>query len=84
MKWLLGLIRKVGRFLANSIRAFGLLAGRLFVNAVNQISVGISAGFPLAVVTFELDLAYFTDNNKWEIFKRFTDAILEETEKLIE
>ena len=84
VKWLLGLLRKVSRFLSNSIRAFAILAARLFMDAVSQISVAFSVGFPLATLGFEIDLAYLTDDNKWDIFKKFTDAILEESEKLIE
>lgn len=84
MKWLLRQLRKVGQFLANSIQAFGTLAGSLVVEAVNKISVGFSAGFPLAVVGFEFDLAYLTEDTTRDILNRFINAILDEAERLFE
>jgi hypothetical protein len=84
MKWILRLLRKAGQFLLNAIRAFTLLAAKLAADAVDHISVSFAAGFPLADVGFEIDLVYLKDDNKWDIFKQFTEAILNETEKLVE
>jgi alkylation response protein AidB-like acyl-CoA dehydrogenase len=84
MKWLLRQLRKVGQFLANSIQAFGALVGNLAVGAANKISVGFSAGFPLGVVGFEIELAYLTDGTTRDILKQFIDAIMDEAEKLFE
>jgi hypothetical protein len=83
MNWLSGLLHKVGRFLTNSIRAFAVLARGLFVGAVNQMSVSFSASIPPAI-GFDIQLAYFTDDSQWDMFNRFTDAILTEIEKLVE
>jgi hypothetical protein len=83
MKWLLRQLRKVGQFLSNSIQAFAILAGNLVVEAANKISVAFSAGFPLAVVGFEIELSYITDGTTRDILKRFIDAILDEAEKLL-
>jgi hypothetical protein len=84
MKWLLGLIRKAGQFLLKAMRAFAVLAAELAVDAASKIAVGFSVGFSLADIQFEIELAYLTDNTKWEIFRRFGDAMLGETEKLLQ
>ena len=46
------------------------------------MAVSFSAGIPPAI-GFELELSYFTDHKNWDMFKRFTDAIHKEMEKLI-
>jgi hypothetical protein len=84
MKWLLGLLRKVGEFLAKSMQAFGLLVSSLAIEAANKISVAFSAGFPLAVVGFEIELAYITDGTTRDILNRFINVIIDEAEKLFE
>jgi hypothetical protein len=84
MKWLLRQLRKVGQFLTNSMQAFGELVGNLVVEAANKISVAFSAGFPLAVIGFEIELAYLTDGTTRDILNRFINAILDEAEKLFE
>jgi len=83
MNWLSGLLHKVGRFLANSIRAFAVLASGLFVGAVNQMSASFSASIPPSV-GFDIQLAYFIDDSQWDMFNQFTDAILTEMERLVE
>ena len=82
MNWLSGLLRKVGRFLVHSIRAFALLANDLLGEAVDKMALAFSASIPPAV-GFEIDLSYFTDDKNWEVFERFTDAINTEMEQLI-
>lgn len=84
MKWLLRLLRKVGEFLAKSMQAFGLLVSSLAIEAANKISVAFSAGFPLAVIGFEIELAYITDGTTRDILNRFINVIIDEAEKFFE
>ncbi len=83
INWLSGLIRKVGRFLVNAIKAFGVLARELISDAASQAAVSFSTGIPPAIA-FAINLEYFTDSSKWDVFKDFIDAILEQMEKLVE
>ena len=46
------------------------------------MAVAFSAGFPPAF-GFEIELPFFTDHKNWDMFKRFTDAMYTEMEKLI-
>jgi hypothetical protein len=82
MKWLGGLIRKVGQFLANAAHAFAVLVRHLLVDVSSRAAIAFSASIPPAI-SFEIDLEYFTDSGKWKKFKEFIDAILEQMEKIV-
>jgi hypothetical protein len=82
MNWLSGLIRNVGRFLVNSIQAFRVLASGFFANVASQIFISFSASIPPAIA-LGINLQDVEDSSRWDMFRRFTDAILEQMETIV-
>jgi hypothetical protein len=82
MKWLSSLVRKVGRFLLNAAQAFGVLARNLIADVPSRAAIAFSASIPPAIA-FEIDFDYFTDVNRWKMFKEFIDAILGQMEEIV-
>lgn len=82
MKWLSGLLRKVGQFLVNSLRAFAILAKNLFGDDLKDSAVSFNAGVSPGI-GFQINVHPFVNRDKWKAFKDFTDAMLGEIEKLV-